>query len=215
MSTPTKEEFASALAPLNALAVSITKLSALVDAIDRTAVVPPIVPPVITPPSATPFMVNLVTYPDLATAVAVLKDGDTLTVAPGKYRNQVAHFTASGILIRCPTPRGASFDAAGNSSGGKATLVLSGNDYTVDGLEGFGSVVGDNNGAFIKLEGRNLILRNCYIHHNQDGLLTGTAQPLSDILIEDCEFAFNGDGSGQTHNVYIGNHRSLTLNRVN
>lgn len=53
-------------------------------------------------------------------------------------------------------------------------------------------------------------MRNCYFYDNQNGILTG-ANPASDILIESSEFNYNGDGDGQTHNMYIGKVKRFTL----
>ena len=62
----------------------------------------------------------------------------------------------------------------------------------------------------IRLEGAGLTVRDCYFHDNENGILTGV-NPASDIVVEHSEFAHNGFGDGQTHNLYIGNARSFTL----
>jgi len=73
--------------------------------------------------------------------------------------------------------------------------------------------VPDGNGAGIRLEGISLTLRNCFFHDNQMGLLTiNESEPRSsDVLIEYSEFARNGYGDAETHNLYIGRLRSFTL----
>jgi len=70
--------------------------------------------------------------------------------------------------------------------------------------------VPDNNGAAIRYEGGDLTLADCFIHDNQEGLLGG---PDADgtITINHSEFAFNGDGSGSTHGIYVGHIASFTL----
>jgi hypothetical protein len=70
--------------------------------------------------------------------------------------------------------------------------------------------VPDRNGAGIRLEGRNLTVRNCYFHDNENGILAGS-NGASDVLIEHSEFARNGAGDGQSHNLYIGTVRTFTL----
>src|SRR5262249_813286 len=47
-----------------------------------------------------------------------------------------------------------------------------------------------------------------YFHDNENGILTD-ASPTSTILIEFSEFANNGFGDGQTHNLYIGHIGTL------
>jgi hypothetical protein len=49
-----------------------------------------------------------------------------------------------------------------------------------------------------------------YFHNNENGILTG-ANANSDIVIDSTEFAANGYGDGQSHNMYIGTVRSFTL----
>lgn len=53
-------------------------------------------------------------------------------------------------------------------------------------------------------------MRNSYFHDNENGILTG-ANLESDIIIEHSEFAHNGSGDGQSHNLYIGTVRTFTL----
>ncbi len=68
----------------------------------------------------------------------------------------------------------------------------------------------DANGAGIRYEGGNLTLNGCYFHDNEDGLLGGT-WPTGTLTVNNSEFAFNGRGDGQTHNLYIGAIANLTI----
>ena len=68
----------------------------------------------------------------------------------------------------------------------------------------------DRNGAGIRQEGPGLTVRSCYFHDNENGILAGK-NPASEILIEHSEFANNGEGDGQTHNMYISTVKSFTL----
>lgn len=79
-----------------------------------------------------------------------------------------------------------------------------GNGVHVDNIEFSGAKVRDGNGAAIRLEGENFRLSGCFIHDNENGILGGIRQPESEVVIEGCEFAFNGKGGGYTHNIYIG-----------
>ena len=85
---------------------------------------------------------------------------------------------------------------------GKAIFITSG-DITINNFEFSGAKVTDANGAGIRYEGGNLTLNSCYFHDNQDGLLGGSF-PTGTLTINNSEFAFNGTGDGQTHNLYIG-----------
>ncbi len=142
-------------------------------------------------------------------AAAVARDGDTILIDAGTYRGDVTtwrqdNLTLRGVggLVRLP--------AAGRSAQGKATWVIAGRATVVENVEFSGSVVADGNGAGIRQEGAGLVVRRCVFRGNQDGILTG-ANAASDILIEHSTFAGNGNGDGQTHNIYVGTVRSFTL----
>jgi hypothetical protein len=75
---------------------------------------------------------------------------------------------------------------------------------TINGFDISGVAVGDGNGAAIRYEGGNLSLSNDYFHNNQEGLLGNGDDPNGTISIDHSEIAFNGDGSGFTHGLYIG-----------
>ena len=68
----------------------------------------------------------------------------------------------------------------------------------------------DGNGAAIRYEGGRLTLNNDYFHNNQEGLLAAS-DPNGVITINHSEFAFNGDGSGFTHNLYVNNLAQLII----
>jgi hypothetical protein len=94
---------------------------------------------------------------------------------------------------------------------GKA-MIVAGNPGLTIAINGFdiaGVSVPDQNGAAIRYEGGNLSLTNDYFHNNQEGLL-GAADAAGNITVTHSEFAFNGDGSGLTHNIYVGRINSFT-----
>ena len=92
---------------------------------------------------------------------------------------------------------------------GKAIFITNG-DVTINNFEFSGAQVADHNGAGIRYESGNLILNNCYFHDNQDGILAGISDRT--LTVNNSEFAYNGNGGGHTHNLYIGNIASLTIN---
>ena len=95
---------------------------------------------------------------------------------------------------------------------GKAIITEGGAGIavTINGFDISGAPVPDNNGAAIRYEGGSLTLNNDYFHNNQEGLL-GAADPHGSITIDHSEFAFNGDGNGSTHNIYVGDIASFTI----
>jgi hypothetical protein len=150
-------------------------------------------------------------YPTPSAAAAAAHDGDTIEIAAGDYHGDVAVWTANRLHIVGTAPRPRIF-ADGRDAQGKAVWVIHGDDAVVENVDISGAKVPDRNGAAIRLEGRNFTLRNSFLHDNENGLLTG-ANPTSEIVIDHCEFARNGNGQGNTHNIYIGAVARLTVSR--
>jgi hypothetical protein len=147
------------------------------------------------------------TLPSAAARLA--RNGDVVEIEAGIYAGDAAVWRQHGITIRGVGGR-AHIRADGADAEGKALWVIKGNDATIESVEFSGAKVPDNNGAGIRLEGRSLTVRDCYFHDNQNGILTNP-NPASDIVVEHSEFAHNGAGDGQSHNIYIGRIRSFTL----
>lgn len=139
----------------------------------------------------------------------LVQNGDTVLIDAGVYENDVARWAAHNLLLRATGGR-AHLKSGGNVYGGKAIWVIAGNDVTVENIEFSEAACPDHNGAGIRSEGINLTLRNCYFHHNEDGILAGDIAS-GDFLIEHCEFSANGYPDGQAHNLYINHAHSLTF----
>ena len=135
-------------------------------------------------------------YLDLAAAVAQAKPGDTVLLSPGIYQ-QAALVTVSGITIRGEP--GAHLQ--GRAIEGKAALVVRAHDVVIDGIECSGIRVRDRNGACVRIEARNITIRNVYFHDNQEGVLGGVG---GYVLVEDSVFERNGFNGGFAHGLYIG-----------
>jgi hypothetical protein len=142
-------------------------------------------------------------------AAAIAADGDIIEIDAGLYSGDACSWYANNLTIRGVGGR-ARLDAAGRNAQGKAIWVIAGANTTVENIEFFGCSVPDRNGAGIRQEGPGLTVRNSYFHDNEMGLLT-SAHSSSDILLESCEFAYNGFGDGYSHNIYINRVRSFTL----
>lgn len=150
------------------------------------------------------------TYMQPCQAIAAATDGDTIEIdAAGSYAGDVCEIAKNGLTLRGVGGR-PKLDAAGQSSGGKAIWVISGDDTTVENVEFANASVPDMNGAGIRQEGANLTVRGCYFHDNQDGILAGD-NSTSQILIERTEFDHNGAGDGYSHNLYINHVAKLTF----
>ncbi len=147
------------------------------------------------------------TRPSQAAAIAV--DGDLIEIDAGLYSGDVCSWYANNLTIRAVGGR-AHVDAAGRNAQGKAIWVIAGANTTVENIELSGCRVPDRNGAGIRQEGPGLTVRNSYFHDNEMGILT-SSHSTSDILLESCEFAYNGFGDGYSHNIYVNRVRSFTM----
>ena len=139
-------------------------------------------------------------------AVDVANPGDTVDVTAGTYPDEFVTIRKSltlqavgkvELVAKTSPLDGKAMITEGPAVGQPAISV------TINGFEISGVSVSDNNGAAIRYEGGNLSLSNDYFHDNQEGLL-GDADPNGTITIDHSEFSLNGDGSGFTHNLYIG-----------
>jgi hypothetical protein len=147
-------------------------------------------------------------YPTPCAAIQAAADGDTILIDAGNYPGDVCALGRSRLTLKSVGGR-ARIDAQGKISQGKAIWVIAGNDTTVEGIEFSGAAAEARNGAGIRLDGRNLTVRDCYFHHNENGILTGNNG--GRVLVEFSEFADNGAGDGYSHNMYIGSIDSFTL----
>ena len=141
------------------------------------------------------------------------RDGDVIEIQAGDYHGDVAVWRANNLTIRGVGGR-AHLHANGSAARGKAIWVVSGDNTVVENIEFSGAKVRSRNGAGIRLDGTGLTIRNSYFHHNQMGLLTGENR-LSDVVIENSEFAYNivdpRTKRPLGHNIYVGAIRSFTL----
>lgn len=131
----------------------------------------------------------------LADAVAAAQPGDTVVLSPGIY--------ADAALIAVPrlTIRGEpGAHLRGGAIEGKAALVVRADGVIVEGIECSEIRVPDRNGACVRIEGRDLTLRNIYAHDNEEGVLGGVG---GTVVIEDSVFERNGANRGFAHGIYI------------
>jgi len=150
------------------------------------------------------------TYAAPCAAFNAARDGDTVEISGNNiYKGDVCGISRSNLTIRGVNGR-PMIDANGANAMGKGIWVVSGNNVTVENVEMYGAHVPDQNGAALRLEGTGFTLRQSFLHDNENGILAN-ANTASDILIEYSEFGHNGFGDGYTHNLYIGNVRSLTF----
>ncbi len=128
----------------------------------------------------------------------VARNGDIIEIDAGNYSGDVAVWKQDNLILRGVGGM-AHLQAGEYLAEAKAIWVIKGNNTTIEWIEFSGATVPHSNGAGIRLEGSGAVIRNCYFHDNENGILGGGGE----VLIESSEFARNGFGDGYTHNMYI------------
>ncbi len=146
-------------------------------------------------------------FATLGAAIAASHNGDVIEVQAGTYVNDFAEISTNIKIIGVGGM--VNLVATEAPPNGKAILVTDAN-VEIDNVSFSGVTVPDGNGAGIRYEQGNLVLDNDYFFDNQDGLLSAPNQT-GTITINQCEFANNGSGTGQTHNLYVGDIAQLTV----
>lgn len=142
-------------------------------------------------------------------AVRAARPGSTILVDAGSYPGDVATVDKDDLSFFAVSGR-VDIPAGGRAIEGKATWVVRANRIRVEGFDFRDSVVPDRNGAGIRFERGSLLLRDCGFFRNQTGLLAGN-DGLAVLTIENCEFAWNGFGDGQSHQLYAGKIARLSV----
>ncbi|MFN7944781.1 MAG: discoidin domain-containing protein [Blastocatellia bacterium] len=154
------------------------------------------------------------TYQNLSSLLAAvtLRGGDVVKIrATGIYTDRIK-FTAqhSGepgnpVIILCEDSTRAVWDGAKTNVdqyGYLWSFFPDSHDIEVRHLEVRNVQPGpDDNNRAMQIRGKNITIRDCYIHHNPNGFFS-TYEAVN-TRIEQCEVAFNGTGSGYTHNFYM------------
>jgi hypothetical protein len=138
-------------------------------------------------------------YAKPSAAAAATVNGDVIKISAANYLGDVTTWSANNLTI-CGVGGRAKLFANGVNEGGKAIWVIRGNDVVVDNVEFHDAKVPDQNGAGIRAEGINLTVNNSGFYDNENGILGGSA---GSVTINRSEFARNGFGDGQSHNIYI------------
>jgi hypothetical protein len=152
-------------------------------------------------------------FATLQEAVDAIGSGaGTISIAPGTYE-ECAVQSAGRVAYVAREFGSVTFD--GVACDGKAALVLGGQEARVEGLVFQNISVPDRNGAGIRLQSGNLIVRESLFRDSEQGILTAS-DPRGSIRIERSTFSGLGicvDGGDCAHSLYIGDYGSLTVVR--
>jgi hypothetical protein len=131
-----------------------------------------------------------------AAAAAVVADGDVVEIDAGEYTDDVALWAVPTLTLRSTGGR-ARLRGGSASIENKGLWVNRCDDLRVQGIDFWG-------------ERGLLTASDCGFFLNQNGILTNN-DPQCALVLEACEFARNGHGDGQTHNLYVGSIARLDV----
>ncbi|BCA58600.1 right-handed parallel beta-helix repeat-containing protein [Sphingomonas sp. HMP6] len=150
-------------------------------------------------------------FPTIDDAVQSVRMGTaTILIAPGVYRQCTVQ--AGGVItFKAIQPGTAIFE--GTTCEGKAAFVLRGQGSTVEGLVFRGMRVADGNGAGIRTEIGDLVVRDSTFLDSQEGILGGHPSAQK-ITIDRSTFAGLGqcdESPSCSHSIYLSNQGSVTI----
>ena len=136
--------------------------------------------------------------------MAAAQSGDTIEVDAGEYVDDISSIKVNDLTIRGVGGARAHLKATLPPPNKKGIFVVEGGvgPVTFEHLEISGSRISEgdgNNGAGIRAQGTDVTIRDCYIHDNQNGILTNATS----VTVEFSELAYNGE-AGYEHNIYVG-----------
>jgi hypothetical protein len=164
-------------------------------------------------PQRTPYMIAETgqRYAALQAAVDAIGAGrGTIVIAPGVYRDCAVQGKGD-VAFLAGVPGQVTFDGA--ICEGKAALVVRGTQARVEGIIFQNQRVDDGNGAGIRLERGNLVVRQAWFRDSEEGILSAD-DAQGTVLIEHSTFSRLGRcdrGLSCAHGIYIGNYAALTV----
>ena len=169
--------------------------------------------PAQTPGAAFTIQESGETFADLNDAVAAIGGGNgTIMIAPGTYR-MCAVQNAGRVAYIAREPGTVVFD--GVACEGKGALVLSGESARVEGITFQNIRVEDQNGAGIRLEAGDLLVRECLFRDGENGILVAN-DARGTIRIDQSTFSGLGgcpENAGCSHSIYNSGTGTLTVTR--
>jgi hypothetical protein len=157
-------------------------------------------------------------YTTPCAAIAAASAGDEIDIAAGTY-NDTCTISTAGLHLKGVGGR-PKIDLTGQTIPNmKGIYAIEADDVIVENLELMGAqipVSQGENGAGLRIQSNGVVVTNCYIHDNQNGILSGPITAGTGTqTIDHTEFSNNSlgngctDGSGCTHNLYIGHYAHL------
>jgi hypothetical protein len=153
-------------------------------------------------------------YFTLQEAVRAIGDGEgTIRIAPGRYE-ECAVQEGGEVAYVAERPGAVIFDTVTCEQ--KAALVLRGRSARVEGLIFQNMAVPDRNGAGIRIEQGDLLVRETLFRDSEQGILSAS-DPEGSIRIERSTFSGLGRCDGEAacaHSIYVNGYGSLSIANV-
>ncbi len=132
-------------------------------------------------------------------AARIARDGDTIEIRSGEYRQQAVVWTQNRLTIR-GTGKRPLLIADGDSAEGKALWVVRNAEMSIENIEFRGVRVPSGNGAGIRFERGHLKVVRCAFFDNEMGILTSNFGDMV-LEVEDSEFGEAPKHAGMLHHL--------------
>ena len=150
----------------------------------------------------------------LQEAVRAIGEGQgTIRIAPGRYEECITQ-DAGEVRYVAEQPGSVIFDTV--TCEGKAAFVLRGRSARIEGIVFKNMQVPDRNGAGIRIEQGDLVVRESLFRNSESGIL-GANDHSGNIRIERSTFSGLGrcdDGVDCAHSIYINGSGAVTVSRA-
>lgn len=151
-------------------------------------------------------------YPTPSAAAALAESGDTVRIAPGRYRD-CAIWRAHDLVIEGTGARPEDVEIADLPCSGVALFITVGDRITVRNLTLARAKVPNDNGAGIRAKGADLTVERVIFRDNENGIL-GEPNPLSVVTIRESVFERNGVCTHAcAHGIYFNLVKLLRVER--
>jgi uncharacterized membrane protein YgcG len=157
-------------------------------------------------------------YTTPCAAIAAASVGDEIDIAAGTYNDSCTISTA-GLHLKGVGGRPKIDLTDQTIPNEKGIYAVEADDVVIENLELMGAQIPSSegeNGAGLRIQSNGVVVTNCYIHDNQNGILSGPLTAGTGTqTIDHTEFANNSlgmgcfDGNSCTHNVYVGDYARL------
>ena len=151
------------------------------------------------------------TYTTPCAAIGAASAGDEIDIAAGTYTDS-CEINAAGVHLKGVGGQPTINLTGSTPADEKGIYVVNGDNVVIENLELTGARISDaegGNGAGLRIQSNGVVVTNCSIHDNQDGILATATTGGGTITIQYTELANNGlgdacDAVSCVHNVYIG-----------